>query len=103
MAELGQCKTCRREVSTEAISCPHCGQPNPAITIPLHGTVHFATIYTISLTNGSYSDISVIFQNGLLASVAAIEGKPTDLCAGKTVKVKVAHHHLATVIVNIVY
>ena len=29
MAELGFCKTCRGKVSSEAIACPHCGQPYP--------------------------------------------------------------------------
>ena len=27
---LRQCKTCKKEVSVEAKSCPHCGQPDPA-------------------------------------------------------------------------
>ena len=29
MAELGSCKTCKGKVSSEAIACPHCGQPDP--------------------------------------------------------------------------
>ena len=29
MAELGHCKTCTGKVSSEAKSCPHCGQPFP--------------------------------------------------------------------------
>jgi hypothetical protein len=29
MAALGFCKTCEGRVSTEALVCPHCGQPGP--------------------------------------------------------------------------
>jgi hypothetical protein len=29
MVSLGSCKTCGKEVSTEAKYCPHCGQPDP--------------------------------------------------------------------------
>ena len=29
MAKLGSCKCCSGKVSSEAISCPHCGQPEP--------------------------------------------------------------------------
>jgi len=29
MAELGVCRTCGGTVSSEATSCPHCGQPMP--------------------------------------------------------------------------
>lgn len=29
MAQLGVCRTCGGMVSSEAISCPHCGQPMP--------------------------------------------------------------------------
>ncbi len=29
MVKLGSCKTCRGKVSSEAPTCPHCGQPNP--------------------------------------------------------------------------
>lgn len=29
MAQLGVCRTCGKMVSSEAISCPHCGQPMP--------------------------------------------------------------------------
>lgn len=29
MAKLGNCKTCTGRVSSEAPTCPHCGQPNP--------------------------------------------------------------------------
>ena len=29
MAKIGPCKCCFGKVSNEAISCPHCGQPNP--------------------------------------------------------------------------
>jgi RNA polymerase subunit RPABC4/transcription elongation factor Spt4 len=30
MARVTNCKTCKGKVSTEAKTCPHCGQPNPA-------------------------------------------------------------------------
>ena len=29
MAKLGPCRTCKAQVSSEAKSCPHCGQPFP--------------------------------------------------------------------------
>ncbi|MFA7382492.1 MAG: hypothetical protein WC001_03505 [Desulfurivibrionaceae bacterium] len=29
MAGLVSCKTCQGLVSSEALACPHCGQPNP--------------------------------------------------------------------------
>lgn len=29
MAKLGPCRTCQKEVSSDARSCPHCGQPFP--------------------------------------------------------------------------
>lgn len=29
MASLEQCKTCEGDVSSEALTCPHCGQPGP--------------------------------------------------------------------------
>jgi Ribosomal protein L7/L12 C-terminal domain len=29
IAKLGPCRTCKTQVSSEARSCPHCGQPFP--------------------------------------------------------------------------
>ena len=34
MARLGFCKTCQGRVSSEAASCPHCGQPAPYQDVP---------------------------------------------------------------------
>jgi hypothetical protein len=31
MATLGSCRTCKGQVSSEAKSCPHCGQPFPLL------------------------------------------------------------------------
>ena len=30
MPELSVCRCCRKQVSNEARSCPHCGQPDPS-------------------------------------------------------------------------
>ena len=34
MVPLGFCKTCKKPVSQEAQSCPHCGQPEPYEPVP---------------------------------------------------------------------
>ena len=33
MAELKPCKTCSKDVSTEAMACPHCGQGSPVAVV----------------------------------------------------------------------
>jgi hypothetical protein len=39
MASLKKCKTCKKQVSSEAPSCPHCGQANPVACFPYSARV----------------------------------------------------------------
>lgn len=54
---LTQCRECRKEISTEAQQCPHCGAPNPALSV-FKGTGYEwksrQTIYGIPLVHVAY-------------------------------------------------
>ena len=104
MASIGQCKTCRGVVSTVAISCPHCGQPDPAIVLPAVGTICSATVERIWTNEEYYKNVGVVFHNGFLHStiIIRVDENHTDFYVGKTMRVKIASYCDSTVYVSLV-
>jgi len=78
---LGQCKACSKDVSTEAMTCPNCGQPDPC-TIP-HPKVKVGETYSATTFQQGFFSVTKI-QPGFSVSLI---GRPLN--PEKTFKVKV--------------
>lgn len=68
MPRLGECICCSKPVSSEASSCPHCGQPNPCRAIPPHPKVQVGQVYR-----------GTIFQQGFFTLVSILPGVNASL------------------------
>jgi hypothetical protein len=102
MAEMGQCKACRRGVSDEAAVCPHCGQPAPCLLVPPAGTVDRARV--TSVTPGGDFDakyISVTLSSGATAVFTVPRDAPT-ISEGDELKVRVDGSYDGNVLVGLV-
>lgn len=91
MADMGQCKTCRKGVSTEALACPHCGQPDPALSIPPDGSVETATVSDEYHGDHSHT-VWATLKNGAQVSFDA-HWKNRCYHAGEKVHVRILTSH----------
>ena len=102
MAEMGQCKACRRGVSDEAALCLHCGQPAPCLLVPPAGTVDRARVTTVT-PGGDFGAkyISVTLSTGATAVFTVPESTPT-ISVGDELKVRVDGSYDGNVLVGLV-
>ena len=65
MAIVGQCKACYQVVSDEALSCPHCGQPNPCLLAPPVGSVHVGHVESVYRSYEGRDSFGIILSSGV--------------------------------------
>lgn len=81
MALLGFCRTCGHyKISSEALFCPHCGQPNPCIPLNLQVGQVVAGRITRIIPIGIFVSLPGGFEGMLHRShIKSPDGTPIDL------------------------